>query len=77
MTLPVWTKITCVEDMPIDEGYVLLRHKCGDILVGQYAFDTSPFNATTEFYQSQDYEWIADVDEIVAWHPIPEYDLEN
>lgn len=68
---PKWVKITCVDDMPIDEGFVLLKHENGEILIGQYAFDTSPFTATTEFYQSQDYEWIADVDDIVAWCKIP------
>ncbi|MDO4441360.1 MAG: hypothetical protein Q4B81_04180 [Moraxella sp.] len=69
---PTWIRITCVDDMPIDEGFVLLKHKNDDILVGQHAFDTNPFTATTEFYQSQDYEWLADLSDIVAWCKIPE-----
>lgn len=34
-------------------------------------FDLSPFLASTEFYQNQDNDWIADLDDVTHWQPLP------
>lgn len=49
----------------------MLLHKDGDILVGQYVFDTSSFPPTTPYYQGQDYDWLADLADIEEWCKIP------
>lgn len=59
------------EELPIDEGLVLLLKDDGDIVIGQYVFDLSPFLASTEFYQNQDNDWIADLDDVTHWQPLP------
>lgn len=62
-----------VDDMlPIDEGFVLLLKDDDDIIIGQYVFDTSPYFATSEFYQNQDYDWVADLDDITHWKHLPQ-----
>lgn len=64
--------ISVDDELPIDEGFVLLLKDDGDIVIGQYVFDLSPFLASTEFYQNQDNDWIADLDDVTYWQPLPE-----
>lgn len=70
-----WIRVD--DGLPIDEGFVLLLKDDGDIVIGQYVFDTSPFFATTEFYQNQDYDWIADLNNVTHWQKIIPPNEEN
>ncbi|UZA43976.1 DUF551 domain-containing protein [Moraxella bovis] len=63
--------ISVDDELPINEGFVTLYTKCGDYLVGQYCFDTSPFIASTEFYQNQDYEYLCELSDVTHWQPLP------
>ncbi|MDO5050697.1 MAG: DUF551 domain-containing protein [Moraxella equi] len=62
--------ISVDDELPINEGFVTLYTKCGDYLVGQYCFDTSPFIASTEFYQNQDYEYLCELSDVTHWQPL-------
>ncbi|UZA15600.1 DUF551 domain-containing protein [Moraxella bovis] len=64
--------ISVDDELPINEGFVTLYTKCGDYLVGQYCFDTSPFIASTEFYQNQDYEYLCELSDVTHWQPLPQ-----
>lgn len=63
--------ISVDDELPIDEGFVLLLKDDGDIIIGQYYFEQSPFLSDTEYYQSINYEWLANLDEVTHWQPLP------
>lgn len=64
--------ISVKDELPVDMGFVLLLEADGDIIIGQYYFEQSPFLADTEYYQSINYQWLADLDEITHWQPLPQ-----
>lgn len=63
--------ISVDDELPINEGFVLLLLSDGDIVIGQHIFDTSPFATSLEYYQNQDYDWIADLGDVTHWQLLP------
>lgn len=60
------------DESPVDKGFVFLRKKDGEEVIGQWQIDMDPHSADIEYYQSPDFEWLCDISDVTHWRPLTE-----